>query len=79
MSTRRDFQETERTPGWAHFKGLVEAAIEALKVDLATLDTDGKSADQVGLEHVRITERIAGLKQALGVADDIKKEEADDL
>jgi len=79
MSTRRDFTETERTPGWAHYTGLVETAIANLKVDLATIETEGKTAEAIGVEHLRIAERIAGLERALGVAEDIKKEPADDL
>jgi hypothetical protein len=79
MSSKRDFIETERTPGWQHYKELVEEAIKREEVDLSTLETEGKSADDIGLAHVRIAERIAGLKRALGVAEDIKKEPADDL
>ena len=79
MSTKRDFIETERTPGWAHYKSQVEEQIAHEKVNLATIETDDKTADAIGLEHVRIAERIAGLERALAVADDIKKEPADDL
>lgn len=79
MSSKRDFIETERTPGWQHYKEQVEKQIEIERVNLATIETEGKSADAIGLEHVRIAERIAGLKRALGVVDDIKNEPADDL
>lgn len=79
MSTRRDFSETERTPGWAHYRSQVEAAIERERVDLATIETDGRTADQIGADHIRISARIAGLERALGVVEDIKNEEADDL
>lgn len=79
MSTKRDFLETEKTPGWEHFKAKVEEAIAHHEVELRTLDTDGKTAEAVGLAHVRLEERIAGLRRALNVANDIKKEPADDL
>lgn len=79
MSNRRDFSETERTPGWAHYRSQVENAVAMLKVDLATIETEGKTAEAIGVEHIRITERIAGLERALGVVEDIKKEPADDL
>lgn len=79
MSVKRDFIETERTPGWQEYRTRVEKAIADAEVDLHSIDTEGKTAEQIGVEHLKIAERIAGLKQALGIAEDIKTEAADDI
>lgn len=79
MDRARDFRETERTPGWEAYKSDVEEAIAQAKQELATLETDGKTTDQIGADHLRISEYIAGMIRALQVAEDIKSEPTDDL
>jgi hypothetical protein len=79
MSTRRDFMETERTPGWAHYKALVEEQIAREHTELLAIETTGKGPEAVGADYIEIKARIAGLERALGVAEDIKNEPADDL
>jgi citrate lyase gamma subunit len=79
MSNKRDFIETERTPGWEYYRKQVEDSIVKLKVELATIEIEDKTAEQIGIEHVRIAERIAGIERAMSITEDIKNEEADDL
>jgi len=79
MSTKRDFLETERTPGWEAYKAKVEEAIAHTQTELHSLEIEGKTADQIGVEHIKLAALIDGLKRALGIAEDIKKEPADDI
>jgi hypothetical protein len=71
--------ETEHTPGWEHYRALVEESIYYLEQEIKTMNTDGLRADEIGLRYTKLIERRDGLKQALGVAEDIKKETADDI
>lgn len=79
MGEHRDFLETERTPGWEVFKDRVAKLAKSLEQDLATIPTEGKTADQIGTEYTRISAELEGVKRMIGVADDIKKEPDEDL
>ena len=79
MSHKRDFSEIERMPGWKHYVLRIENAIKNLQTDLQTIEFEGKTADQIGVEVIQISSRIEGLRRAMGVVEDIKNaQEIDD-
>lgn len=78
MGAARDFTETKRTPGWENYEAKVQEQVDRLEKDLASIDPTGKTADQIGVEHISITSQVAGLKRALGIGDDILNEPEDD-
>lgn len=79
MSNKRDFKETEQTDGWKYYKSKVEESIRYLDQDIRSFETKGLRPDEVGMKYVELTERRNGLIQALGIAESIKAEEADDI
>lgn len=79
MGVKRDFLETERSPGWVEYKRRLEELIEIEHNNLKSLDTDNKTAEQIGVEHIKIKARIDGLNSALAISEEIKKEPDEDI
>jgi hypothetical protein len=70
---QRDFWETEQTDGWKLYKSKVEESIRYLDQEVRTFNKDGLRADEIGIKYVELTERLNGLKQALDIAESLKK------
>lgn len=79
MSLARDQIELERMPAWTEYVRRIQGEIEDAESEIAAIDTEGKTAEAIGVEHIRIDERIKGLKRALEIPEIIKREPADDL
>lgn len=79
MSDRRDFIEVVRLPGWKAYEQRVRTEIDSRKIELQELDTQGKTAEQIGVEHLQLEGEIVGLKKTLEIAEIIKQEPADDM
>jgi len=67
-----DIIELERSAGWAKAKAKLTQQIEELESQ-SKIDVDGKTAEQVGMEYVRIQERLSGLRRILEIIIEFKE------
>ena len=67
-----DIIELERSAGWVKAKAKLTQQIEELESQ-SEIDIEGKSAEQVGMEYVRIQERLSGLRRILEIITEFKE------
>lgn len=79
MSDKRDFLEVLRLPGWAIYIKRIQDLIRQKEEELRTLEIEGKTSDQIGIQHLMLDREIAGLKHALLISEIIKNEEDEDI
>lgn len=68
-------REVTRMEGWSILMAKVQEEIAMLQKEQEDIDTEGRSINEIGVEYIKLTHTIKGLKKLEAIAEDIASQE----
>lgn len=64
-------REVTRMEGWSILMAKVREEIDMLQKEQEDIDTEGRSINEIGVDYIKVTSTIKGLRKLEAIANDI--------
>lgn len=69
-----DIQDIEKMEGWKVFQKRLLEEIHRAEHDIRNINRESRTLHEIGAEYVTLAERINGLRRALEIPEEIKRD-----